>query len=123
MYGVVAVLISQESTRKWNPSTSVCCQVEQERKPTIRTVLLLVVWGPRLLPQEIINGGTVSALRIVWRHEPAQHRNTVGSGDGSSSSGVRLGQKRNLHSNQCAERGTPFSFPTLYTALHVAWVW
>lgn len=35
-------------------------------------MLQLVFWGPLLFPQKVIYGGTVSAQRIVWRHEPAK---------------------------------------------------
>lgn len=41
-------------------------------KPTVRTVLQLVLRSPQFLAQEVFDGGSVPAQRIVRRHEPAE---------------------------------------------------
>lgn len=42
-------------------------------------MLQLVFWGPVLFPQKVIYGGTVSAQRIIWRHEPAKTQPEAGA--------------------------------------------
>lgn len=71
-------------------------------------MLRLVVWGPRLLTQKIINGGAISTQRIVWRHEPAAaQRHSEDQATLVECMALRWGQRGTFTLTMCAEERCP----------------